>query len=247
MPCAGSAGVSPPATERSVAAPPSARATRVRGVVFDLDGTLVDGYRGIASAVNAARTAFGLPAMTTDDVRGRVGLGLSHLMDDVLGPERAVAGTVIFRAVYDQVGVEQTLPVPALAATLTALRERGFRMSVASNTPAVYSIRILERLGVRPHFDTIEGPETAGAIKPDPAMILACLRAMGVGNDEALYVGDMTLDADSGARAGVPVILVCGGSSSRDALLRTGQPVIQALSDLPDALPHRAPSGERGP
>jgi phosphoglycolate phosphatase-like HAD superfamily hydrolase len=120
-------------------------------------------------------------------------------------------------------------------------------MSVASNKPAIYSIRILERLGVRRHFDVIEGPETAGAIKPDPAMILACLRAMGVGTDEALYVGDMTLDADSGARAGVPVVLVCGGSSSRDALLGTGQPVIEALPDLLDALPRHALSHENGP
>jgi phosphoglycolate phosphatase len=223
------------------------RTARVRGVVFDLDGTLVDGYRGIASAVNAARAAFGLPAMDVDDVRGRVGLGLPHLMEDVLGPERAAAGATIFRGVYERVGVEQTLPAPALAGTLAALRERGFRLSVASNKPAIYSIRILERLGVRPEFDAVEGPETAGAIKPDPAMIHACLRAMGVGADEALYVGDMALDADSGARAGVRVVLVCGGSSSRDDLLQTGRPVIRALSELLDILPARAWSGERRP
>jgi phosphoglycolate phosphatase len=228
-------------------AAPRDRTARVRGVVFDLDGTLVDGYEGIASAVNASRAAFGLPAMTTEDVRGRVGLGLAHLMEDVLGPERAVSGATIFRGVYDRVGVEQTRPVPGLAATLAALSTRGFRMSVASNKPAIYSIRILERLGVRRHFDAVFGPETVGSVKPDPAMILACLRAMGVANDEALYVGDMTLDADSGARAGVPVVLVCGGSSSRDALLRTGQPVIEALSDLLDTLPRSAPSGESGP
>jgi phosphoglycolate phosphatase len=218
----------------------------VRGVVFDLDGTLVDGYEGIASAVNAARAAFGLPAMTTQDVRGRVGLGLMHLMEDVLGPERASEGAAIFRSAYDRVGVDQALPVPGLATTLASLNERGFRLSVASNKPAVYSIRILERLGVRRQFDAIEGPETAGAIKPDPAMIRACLRAMGVASDEALYVGDMPLDAESGGRAGVPVVLVCGGSSSREELLRTGRPVIETLSDLLEALPDRAPSGERG-
>ena len=211
---------------------------RVRGVVFDLDGTLVDGYEGIASAVNAARAAFGLPQMATVDVRGRVGLGLSHLMEDVLGPERAGAGATIFRSVYDRVCVEQTRPAPALDLTLAALRERGFRMSVASNKPAAYSIRILERLGVRSLFDAIEGPETAGTLKPDPAMIRACLLAMGVRNDEALYVGDMTIDADAGARAGVPVVLVSGGSTSREALERTGRPVLQALSDLVDLLPH---------
>ena len=110
-------------------------------------------------------------------------------------------------------------------------------MSVASNKPASYSIRILERLGVLPLFDTIEGPETAGALKPDPAMIRACLAAMTVRAEEALYVGDMTIDADAGERAGVAVVLVCGGSSSPEQLRDTGHPVLNTLQELLDFLP----------
>ena len=221
-------------------APPEIRIERLRGIVFDLDGTLVDGYEGIASGVNAARGFFGLPVLAEDDVRGRVGLGLSHLMDDVVGPERAAPAAAIFRTVYNRVCVEQTRPAPALEGTLAALKARGFRLSVASNKPAAYSIRILERLGVRPLFDTIEGPETAGALKPDPAMILACLLAMNVRPDEALYVGDMTIDAEAGARAGVAVVFVSGGSSSTNALRDTGHPVVETLMDLIDFLPPRA-------
>lgn len=221
-------------------APPALRTERVSGVVFDLDGTLVDGYLGITSGVNAARAFFGLPALAEDDIRGRVGLGLSQLMDDVVGPTRAAPATAIFRTVYDRVCVDQTRPAPGLDATLAALRARGFRLSVASNKPATYSIRILERLGVRPFFETIEGPETAGALKPDPAMILACLLAMNLRPDEALYVGDMTIDADAGARAGVAVVLVSGGSCSNEVLHDTGHPVLNTLSDLLDVLPPRA-------
>jgi len=221
-------------------APHPLRAERLRGVVFDLDGTLVDGYEGIASGVNAARAAFGLPALASHDVRGRVGLGLSHLMDDVVGPERAAAGAAIFREVYDRVCAEQTHPVPALEATLSALRGRGFRISVASNKPVAYSIRILDRLGVRGLFDTIEGPETAGALKPDPTMIRACLAAMNVRPEEAVYVGDMTIDAEAGTRAGVAVLLVSGGSTSAEALRDTGHPVLRALTQLLDVLPLHA-------
>jgi phosphoglycolate phosphatase len=213
------------------------RTERVRAVVFDLDGTLVDGTEGIASGVNAARAAFGLPALAGDDVRGRVGLGLSHLMDDVVGPARAAAAAVIFRSVYDRVCVEQTRAVPALDSTLAALRARGLRLSVASNKPVSYSIRILERLGVRPLFDTIEGPETAGALKPDPAMIRACLLAMNVRAEEAVYVGDMTIDADAGALAGVAVVLISGGSSAPERLRDTGHPVLNTLRELLDVLP----------
>jgi len=207
-----------------------------RGVVFDLDGTLVDGYEGITSGVNAARAAFALPALTVDDVRGRVGHGLPHLMEDVVGPERAVAGAAIFREVYDRVCEDQTRAVPALHETLFRLSARGVRLSVASNKPAAYSLRILERLGVRPCFDAIEGPETAGAAKPDPAMIRACLRAMRIECPEALYVGDMTIDADAGARAGVPVVLVAGGSSTTAELAATGCPVLASLAELLDFL-----------
>src|SRR5262245_4936023 len=174
--------------------PASSRPTaaRVRGVVFDLDGTLVDGYLAIATAVNAARESFGLPPLAAEDVRGRVGLGLSHLMADVLGADRADAGIAIFRRAYDRVCVDQSFPVAGLKETLSALRERGFRLSVASNKPVAYSIRILEHMGVRPLFATIEGPETAGALKPDPAMIRACLAAMSGNATNAAHVGDMT-------------------------------------------------------
>jgi phosphoglycolate phosphatase len=213
------------------------RAERVRGIVFDLDGTLVDGYQGIASAVNAARASFGLPALADDDVRGRVGLGLSHLMEDVVGIERAEAGAAIFRSVYDRVCVEQTRSVPGLNTTLAALRARGFRLSVASNKPVAYSIRILERLNSHALFDTIEGPETVGRLKPDPAMIRACLGAMHVSATQAVYVGDMTIDADAGDAAGVPVLLVAGGSSPADVLARTRKRVLGTLGEILDVLP----------
>ncbi len=209
----------------------------MRGIVFDLDGTLVDGYQGITSGVNAARASFGLPPLDEQDVRGRVGLGLSNLMDDVVGPERAAEGAETFRSVYDRVCVEQTHAVPALADTLSALRSRRFKMSVASNKPVAYSIRILERLGVLPMFDMIAGPETAGALKPEPPMIRACLAAMNVRSDEALYVGDMAIDAVAGERAGVRVVLVCGGSTSPEGLKGTGHPVLNTLQELLDLLP----------
>ena len=212
----------------------------MRGIVFDLDGTLVDGYEGITSGVNAARAAFGLPPLDEHDVRGRVGLGLSNLMEDVVGPERALEGAEIFRSVYDRVCVEQSRPVPALAGTLAALRARGLRMSVASNKPVAYSIRILERLGALPMFDLIAGPETAGTLKPEPSMIRACLAAMNVRADEALYVGDMAIDAVAGERAGVRVVLVRGGSTPFEGLRNTGHPVLNTLDDLLDLLPREA-------
>jgi len=210
---------------------------RKRGIVFDLDGTLIDGYEGIATAVNAARAAFRLPALPVDDVRGRVGAGLSHLMAETVGADRVAEGTAIFREAYDRACLAGSRPAPGLLETLDALHDRGYAMSVASNKPAAYSERILEGLDARRYFRAIEGPETAGALKPDPAMILACLRAMAVARSEAVYVGDMALDAEAGVRAGVDVVLIAGGSSSPSELSATGRPVVASLAGLLRVLP----------
>ena len=211
-------------------------ARRVRGIVFDLDGTLIDGYDGIAAGVNAARAAFGLPAMTIDDVRGRVGAGLSHLMADVLGAERAAEGAAIFRRAYDRACLTGSRPVPRLLETLDGLDARGYAMSVASNKPAAYSERILDGLEARRYFVAVEGPETAGALKPDPAMIRACLRAMEVEGPQAVYVGDMVIDAEAADRAGVDVILVAGGSTPADQLAATGRRTVPHLAALLEVL-----------
>jgi phosphoglycolate phosphatase len=206
---------------------------RIRGVIFDLDGTLIDGYDAIATSVNAARAHFGMPALHPGDVRRRVGLGLHHLMADVLGPERAEEGAAVFRRAYEAACLTGSRAVPDLARSLSDLRDRRVRMTVASNKPALYSSRILAHLGVLGYFVLVAGPETAGAIKPDPAMLRACLAAMGTAPSEAVYVGDMPLDADSGARAGIDVVLVTGGSATREELLETGRPVLEGLGELP--------------
>jgi phosphoglycolate phosphatase-like HAD superfamily hydrolase len=63
---------------------------------------------------------------------------------------------------------------------------------------------------------------------------------MGITSAEALYVGDMPIDADAGARAGVRVVLVSGGSSPDDVLRATGCRLLPALTDILDLLPFSA-------
>jgi phosphoglycolate phosphatase len=204
----------------------------VEGVVFDLDGTLVDSFEGIATAANAARERFGLAPLSREAITRQVGRGLEHLLEAVLEGRPIEVGAAIFREVYARVCEEETDALPDAAPTLEALAARGVRMSVASNKPAAFSERILGRLRFRSWFDAVEGPDTAGALKPDPAMIQACLRAMGVSAHRSVYVGDMPYDAEAGARAGVRVHLVAGGAASLEALNATGRPVLARLTDL---------------
>lgn len=216
--------------------PPTLDPCRVRGLVFDLDGTLVDSYAAIAVSLNAARAHFGLPALEEALVRRRVGRGLEVLVGELVGPDRVEAGVALFRERYARVFAEMTHPLPGVPATLRHLARAGIRMSVASNKPARFSVPILSEMGLLSLFDTVQGPDLAGATKPDPAMIRACLAEMRVGPDEAVYVGDMALDVRSAGAAGLPVVLVPGGSAPESELRQTGQTVLASLNGLIDLL-----------
>ena len=212
---------------------------RVRGIVFDLDGTLVDSYGAIAESLNHAREVFGLEPLPEEVVRRHVGRGLEVLIAETVGADRVEAGVRLFRERYAAAYAAGTFVLPGVAETLRELRRRGFVMSVASNKPARFGRAILADLGLLDLFAVIQGPDLAGTTKPDPAMIGLCLEAMDVGPHEALYVGDMVLDAESGRRAGVPVVLVPGGSSDEQALRETGRTVLSGLGELLTWLPER--------
>lgn len=208
----------------------------IRGVVFDLDGTLVDSYAAIATSLNAARRAFDLPPLPVEEVRRSVGHGLERLISERVGPDRIEEGVRRFRECYARVYASGTEALPHVAETLQTLDRDGIVLSVASNKPARFSKAILESLGLLERFRAVHGPDTVGCTKPDPAMIHRCLADMGVDPSRAVYVGDMALDVESADRAGLPVLLVPGGSCPVEELRSTGRTVLDDLSRLPGVL-----------
>ena len=222
--------------EPALPSPPRLRAAEVRGVIFDLDGTLVDSYAAIAASLNHARESFGLDALPVETIRRTVGRGLESLVADLVGEDRVAESVRLFRERYAQVYREGTVALPGAETALKALRERGYAMTVASNKPARFSEPILSAVGLLDYLDGVQGPDLAGTTKPEPTMLANCLSAMGLGAGEALYVGDMVLDVETASRAGVPVVLVRGGSFSAAELRATGQPVIDSLPELVELL-----------
>jgi len=228
-------------TESAAPRPPALDPASVRGIIFDLDGTLIDSYSAIAASLNHARRHFGLSDLGEDEVRAQVGRGLESLLTDTVGADRVERGVELFRERYARLFATGTQALPGVAETLARLRQRGFGMAVASNKPARFGEPILRELGLLGFFRSVQGPDRAGSTKPDPAMIRHCLSDLDVDAASALYVGDMILDVETAACAGVPVVLVAGGSSSQSCLAATGQPVLASLGQLPRLLaPARA-------
>ncbi|HYX20759.1 MAG TPA: HAD-IA family hydrolase [Thermoanaerobaculia bacterium] len=203
-------------------------------VVFDLDGTLIDGYAAIGDALAYAMARLGEPAPTPEAVRAMVGHGLERLLEKAVGPERAAEGVRLFRERYPEVAVERSHLLPGARETLEALAASGHAMALASNKPARFSRLILEAKGVARHFTGVGGPDDATPAKPDPAMLRRLIADAGARPAETLVVGDMEVDFEFARAAGCAIVLVSGGSRPREALEALApDALLDRIADLP--------------
>lgn len=210
---------------------------KIRAVVFDLDGTLIDGYEGIHDALAFAMTRLGLPVPARSRIREMVGHGVESLLVRAAGPELAAEGARHFRERYREVAVEGSRLLPGADETLARLAGDGCVLSVASNKPLPFSRMILEARGIARRFAAIAGPDEAHPPKPDPAMLRSLLTAMGAGPGETACVGDMEVDVAFARAGGCRAVVVPSGSRSAEFLRGAGaDAMIGSLTELPPAL-----------
>ena len=186
---------------------------RARGLLFDLDGTLVDSAPAIANALSTLRAERGAirPADLTL-VRQWVSLGASTLVTRGLGEVAgdAEGDVAAFRSVLrSQPPCEVVFPgvVDALEAAAVA----GLPMAVVTNKPHALSVALLNQLGLSQFMRDVVGGDSAEACKPHPAPMWAGLAAVGCAAAETIYVGDSAVDALAAEAVGAPFLVFEGG------------------------------------
>jgi phosphoglycolate phosphatase len=202
----------------------------LRAVLFDFDGTLGDSYPAIAASVNHVRRLHGLAPLPVDEVRRHVGRGAEYLLEHTVPGGNAAEDVAAYRAHHPSVLHSGTRLMPGAAEALRALHERGLRLGVCSNKPVDFARDLLGFLGVAAYVDVVLGPEDVARPKPAPDMLQAALQRLGVDKDEALYVGDMTVDVQAARAAGMRVWIVPTGSDEPQAVARAGPD--RVLADL---------------
>ena len=195
--------------------------------IFDLDGTLLDTIGDLSASVNFALRTHGMPEHSLDDVRRFVGNGVRKLMEravpDGADNPRFDETFATFRQYYMAHSLDTTRPYEGIPETLAALKARGCHLAVVSNKMMAATQELCH------HFfpDTIEvaiGEDEAAGIrrKPAPDTVFAALKALGVGKEDAAYVGDSDVDILTACNAGIPCISVLWGFRDRDFLISHG-------------------------
>ena len=198
----------------------------VGGLLFDLDGTLLDTLEDIAFSMNAALSRFGGRPLPADDYRLYIGQGLEVLASRVLPEARRDEDTIrqcvaAMREVYATRWAHATRPYPGIVALLDALKKRALPMAVFSNKAHDFTVRIVTHFFGAEIFSIILGGGKF-PFKPDPAGAIHIAGTLGIRPGDILYVGDSDIDMQTAANAGMYAVGVTWGFRSRQELIENG-------------------------
>ena len=190
------------------------------GIIFDLDGTLLDTLDDLHAAMNHTLAQFSCPPRTREEVRQFVGNGVDQLVRLSLPGaesdppvEEVIAA---YRTYYNAHCQEKTGPYAGIPAALSALAQE-CPLAVVSNKPDS-AVKPLCREYFGGIFALGERKETPR--KPAPDMVWQAMAALGV--EKCVYVGDSEVDILTANNAGVPCLSVTWGFRDKDALLAAG-------------------------
>ena len=189
---------------------------RIRLLVFDLDGTLIDSRLDLIHSVNAMLQHIGRPKLDGDVIASYVGDGASALVRRAVGDtndEALFIGALeYFLGYYRLHKLDHTAVYEGMAETLASVanpslanRSNGVRrlMAVLSNKPVNPSRDIVRALGLGDFFVRVYGGNSFTTKKPDPLGVRTILRETGMAADEALMIGDSSVDVLTGRNAGL--------------------------------------------
>jgi phosphoglycolate phosphatase len=210
----------------------------LRGVLIDLDGTLLDTAPDLAAAANRMRADFGLPPLPMARIAAFVGKGaevLVHraLTDDLNGRADADAfarGRSSFYAHYHAENGLQAVVFERVPQSLAQLRGHGLKLACVTNKPREFTIPLLEKMGLAPYFDAVVAGDEVVEKKPHPALLLEACRRLQLKPTEVMLIGDSVNDAQAAHAAGCRCALVETGYNEGEGVAGlAGAPGLDAI------------------
>lgn len=190
-------------------------------LLFDLDGTLVDSGDDLAASVNHTLRQDDLPGLSREQVLQMLGDGAAVLVERAYayhGVPKPADALTRYRKHYRAHCLDATRLYPGIEELLRRLAPKR-AIAVATNKPIAFARQIVTGLGLDAYVDVVVGPESAGAGKPSPGMLLAALESLGHQPGDAVMIGDSPSDVEAGRLAGSATIAVLWGYRDREPLV----------------------------
>lgn len=190
------------------------------GILFDLDGTLLNTLEDLTGATNYALRQFGYPEKTLEQVRRVIGNGAANQIRKSLPegtPEETVQQVLaVYKTYYTDHCQIKTGPYAGIPAALEELKTK-YPVAIVSNKPDA-AVKAL----CADYFPGLYalGEKTDCPRKPAADMVFKGMKAIGA--DRCVYVGDSEVDVQTAKNAAVPCLCVLWGFRDRQDLVEAG-------------------------
>lgn len=211
---------------------------RIKGLIFDLDGTLLATDQDLCDAINQMRHDFNLDPLNSDAIKSYLGDGIRMLVTRSLPSshiDQLDTAITQFHAHYRECYNHKTVPYDNVLNTLIHLQSLDYRLSVVSNKAQNYVEQLIRFHFPTIHFDCVYGDSISHKRKPDPQGILEALQSMNCEPDECLLIGDSTVDIESAFQAEIEICPVSWGFQPADILYVKSH--IKPIDSIKELLP----------
>ena len=199
-----------------------------RGILFDLDGTLLDTLADIGFYINRTLSRYGYPLFPLDKVNTIVGWGLKKALYKALpagvGDDVAYLSKMTKELIadYNSDPVIKTVPYPGIIDLLDELARRKVVLGIFSNKSHPVTLQVVDKTMGLSRFAAVLGSDAGFPRKPEPEGADEVIRRMGLPKSEILYIGDTIMDHETAQNAGLDDITVTWGFRTRQQLEEQG-------------------------
>lgn len=180
-------------------------------LLWDLDGTLVDGAAAIHDAFEHALRVTDMPPVPRAKVAGMIGAPLRLMFRELCQVDDDDAARLVraYRARFEEVAPALVKPTVGAQEALDAFA--GKPMAIVTTKAVEPARTVLRALGFEDRFRAVVGVDTVRRPKPDPEGVRVALARLGVGASRSVFVGDTIMDVLAGRAAGARTVALTGG------------------------------------
>lgn len=209
---------------------------RYQGVIFDLDGTLLDTSRDICAVLNDSLKKFNLPQISLEKTVEYVGNGAKKLVERAISPEKRGLFDDVYKyyaAHFAACNNDLTRLYDGEEEALQALKMNGVKLAIVTNKPQDATDGVYKKHLQKFAFDKVVGQTDKFPLKPDPANTLSVIDGWGIDKNKCLFVGDGETDVMTARNAKIDCLSVLWGFRTAAQLKAAGaQNFAQNYADL---------------
>jgi phosphoglycolate phosphatase len=188
----------------------------IRGVIIDLDGTMLDTAQDLHATINRVRHDLGLGPLDIATIVTFVGKGVENLVRRALlvdlsaaEAERRFAQAMLsFDKHYHEINGEYATAYPGVHEGLQTMRDKNLRLACVTNKPLAFTMPLLKKTGLQDYFEIVYGGDSFAKKKPDPMQMEQVCADFQLAPQQVVAIGDSINDSQAARAAGCHVLNV---------------------------------------